>query len=84
MSALGQKQTFPQVGAMSALPPKADMCFALAYFCFGPKADIMQCDRYENRPRRSPIAVPRDYSMHILIYRIRLESQIAMESTHNG
>jgi hypothetical protein len=25
---------------MSALPPKADMCSALAYVCFGPKADI--------------------------------------------
>ena len=25
MSALGQKQTFEGVGAMSALPPKADM-----------------------------------------------------------
>jgi len=25
---------------MSALPPKADMCGALAHFRFGPKADI--------------------------------------------
>src|SRR5262245_5775261 len=25
---------------MSALPPKADMCSALAHVCFGPKADI--------------------------------------------
>jgi hypothetical protein len=25
---------------MSALSPKADMCGALAYVCFGPKADI--------------------------------------------
>jgi hypothetical protein len=25
---------------MSALPPKADMCSALANVCFGPKADI--------------------------------------------
>ena len=64
--------------------PKADMCVAAKDGRFGPKADITQCDRYESRPRRSPIAVPRDYSMHILIYRIRLESQIAMESTHNG
>jgi hypothetical protein len=38
--ALGQKQTFaPQTG-MSALPPKADMCGALAYVRFGPIADI--------------------------------------------
>jgi hypothetical protein len=26
--------------AMSALPPKADMCGALAHVCFVPKADI--------------------------------------------
>jgi hypothetical protein len=25
---------------MSALPPKADMCVALAYVCFGPIADM--------------------------------------------
>jgi hypothetical protein len=25
---------------MSALPPKADICSALAYVCFGPIADI--------------------------------------------
>ena len=30
MSALGQKQTFCDAGAMSALPPIADMCSALA------------------------------------------------------
>ena len=28
------------IWAMSALLPKADMCFALAYFCFGPIADM--------------------------------------------
>src|SRR5262245_14336624 len=28
---------------MSALPPKADMCSALADVCFGPIADIRQC-----------------------------------------
>jgi hypothetical protein len=30
---------FPQT-AMSALPPKADVCGALANVCYGPKADI--------------------------------------------
>jgi hypothetical protein len=40
MSALGQKQTFALHQPMSALPPKADMCSALAYVCFGPKAHI--------------------------------------------
>jgi hypothetical protein len=29
---------------MSALPPKADMCSALAYVCFGPIADMRLFD----------------------------------------
>ena len=41
MSALGQKQTFAMQYAMSALPPKADMCSALGYVRFVPKADIV-------------------------------------------
>jgi hypothetical protein len=40
MSALGHKQTFAVQKVMSALPPKADMCSALANVCFGPIADI--------------------------------------------
>ena len=31
--------------AMSALPPKADMCGALAHVCFGPIADIVASRR---------------------------------------
>jgi len=34
MSALGQKQTFALHQPMSALPPKADMCSALADVCY--------------------------------------------------
>jgi len=34
-----RKSGFPHK-VMSALPPKADMCSAVAYVCFGPKADI--------------------------------------------
>jgi hypothetical protein len=34
-----RESRFPQK-AMSALPPKADMCSALAHVCFGPKADM--------------------------------------------
>jgi hypothetical protein len=34
-----RKSRHPQT-VMSALPPKADMCSARAYVCFGPKADI--------------------------------------------
>jgi hypothetical protein len=38
--ALGQKQTYAVQNVMSALPPIADMCSALAYVCFGPIADM--------------------------------------------
>jgi hypothetical protein len=40
MSALGQKPTCAPQKVMSALPSKADICVALAYVRFGPKADI--------------------------------------------
>ena len=40
MSALGHKQTFALQWAMSALPPKADMCGAARDVRFGPIADI--------------------------------------------
>jgi hypothetical protein len=40
MSALGQKQTLTLQSGMSALPPKADMCSALANVRFGPIADL--------------------------------------------
>jgi hypothetical protein len=37
---MGQKQTFAMQLGMSALPPKADMCSALADVRFVPIADI--------------------------------------------
>jgi hypothetical protein len=40
MSALGQKQTFAAQNAMSALPPKADICGATRDVRFVPKADM--------------------------------------------
>jgi hypothetical protein len=40
-SALAQKQTRALQLGMSALPPKADMCSALADVRFVPKADIL-------------------------------------------
>ena len=39
MSALGHKRTCALQQAMSALPPKADMCSALGDVRFVPKAD---------------------------------------------
>jgi hypothetical protein len=50
MSALGQKQTWTVHQLMSALPPKADMCSALAHVCFGPKADIQDDVNEKERP----------------------------------
>ena len=44
MSALGQKRTFAAQEVMSALPPRADMCGALADVRLGPKADIRARD----------------------------------------
>ena len=41
MSALGHKRTYAVQKGMSAFPPKADMCGALAYVCFVPRADIV-------------------------------------------
>ena len=40
MSALGQKRTLSRVGAMSALPPKADIVQHGGNVRFVPKADI--------------------------------------------
>ena len=40
MSALGQKQTWQPVSAMSALPPKADIDEYDRHVRFVPKADI--------------------------------------------
>src|SRR5262245_53242657 len=40
MSALGQKQTYAVQNGMSALPPKADMCGALAHVRFGPNSGL--------------------------------------------
>src|SRR5215471_2733297 len=40
-SALGQKQTLSGISAMSALPPKADMCGSTRDVRFGPIAEIV-------------------------------------------
>jgi hypothetical protein len=40
MSALGHKQTLSSVGAMSAIPPKADIVHGVRNVRFVPKADM--------------------------------------------
>ena len=46
MSALGHKQTCAPQTAMSALPPKADMCGALGDVCFVPEADMLTINEF--------------------------------------
>jgi hypothetical protein len=57
MSALGHKQTCAVQKGMSALPPKADMCGALAHVCFVPKADMCSSYRQDRGAVRQPITV---------------------------
>ena len=52
MSALDQKQTCAAQKVMSALPPKVDVCGALAHVCFGPVADIVRLIRSPRRRDR--------------------------------
>ena len=56
MSALGQKQTFAAQKSMSALPPIADMCSALADVRFVPIADITILILIRSPRRRGRVA----------------------------
>ena len=58
MSALGQKQTFECVGAMSALPPKADIGTQWWNVRFVPKADIGTSIRSPRRRERAETMPP--------------------------
>jgi hypothetical protein len=49
----------PGLTYQSALPPKADMCVALAYVCFGPKADIAPAVRRNERDTNRACKRPR-------------------------
>jgi hypothetical protein len=56
MSALGQKRTWRDQIAMSALPPKADIPRRNLNVCFGPKADILGCSEEHPYSIASPAA----------------------------
>ena|SRR5262245_26364292 len=56
MSALGQKQTCAVQKGMSALPPKADSCSALAHVRFGPKADSCNAARGVNSAGKNEVS----------------------------
>jgi hypothetical protein len=45
MCSLGQKRTFSEGCAMSALPPKADIGTQPRHVRFVPKADILRCSK---------------------------------------
>ena len=49
VSALGHDRTFCDAEAMSALPPKADMCSATRYVRFVPEADIERLTKKDPR-----------------------------------
>jgi hypothetical protein len=66
MSALGQKQTFRSAIAMSALPPKADMCSATRHVRFVPEADIESGIRFK---QKTPSIFP-DYKLNGLLPRL--------------
>ena len=55
MPALGHKRTFAVQDGMSALPPRADMCGALAHVCFGPIADIQELGSHQ---KENPGSLP--------------------------
>ena len=44
------RESGPPLNAMSALPPKADMCGAMVHVCFGPKADIVIQSLHQLQP----------------------------------
>jgi len=78
MFALGQKQTYAVQKAMSALPPKADMCGALAHVCFVPIADIRKTRqiavtqwRVRTRCRISTCVWPFGKCLRLRILRLR-------------
>jgi hypothetical protein len=78
MSALGHKRTFAPQWAMSALPPKADMCGAKRKVRYVPKADIgltppesispCPCSEPRGRQMRRREAVNLSRLWHLSIY----------------
>jgi hypothetical protein len=50
---------------MCALPPKADMCGALAHVCFGPVADILGLIRLAGR-RAQGVAIDRGIMLTVI------------------
>jgi len=64
MSALGQKRTFRNVRAMSALPPKADMDQHRCDVCFVPKAAPPKADIAE-RGRHPRCAISGHYAVQL-------------------
>jgi hypothetical protein len=82
MSAVGQKQTFRNVRAMSAIPPKADIRSHDQDVCFGPGADscnatkrilfdyligtAQQCDRKAEPHRLGSLKIDDQFNFALL------------------
>jgi len=80
MSALGQKQTFNDGCAMSALPPKADIGTQSWNVRFVPKADILRCGK-EHRysitsSARASSAGGISRPMVLAVFRLRTRSNL--------
>src|SRR5262245_5577824 len=87
MSALGQKQTFCIALAMSALPPKADMCGANRHVRFGPIADIAhRNESYSNLEIHSGRPALRKPSAYLMrsSRRRRVDARAACETRNVG
>jgi hypothetical protein len=78
MSALGQKQTFALAKVMSALPPKADMCAALADVC---KSGHRVLFKAANANLLTSFKSGFAESIQITLHRFRCEGQIFIYPT---
>jgi|SRR4029078_1860731 len=83
MSAKGHKQIYAPQKAMSALPPKADVCGALACVCYGPKADIALPGVALSRTNESDCSNPPFCHVTDLVARHRREIIAKEKLPHN-
>ena len=86
MSALGHKRTYAVQQAMSALPPRADMCGATRDVRYGPEADIpahigWMCAKGPKAEIVSALPVLNIHLRFVLQYTLRLRQRRAEMQT---
>src|SRR4029078_13168776 len=80
MSAKGHKQIYAPQKAMSALPPKADVCGAMSHVGFGPIADIVSSHSISSSSReRSEYGIVRPKALAVV--RLTINSNLEGCST---